>query len=276
MNGIVARYGPWAIIAGGSEGIGLCFAQRLAAAGINLILLARRMEPLEAARDSLSADYNVEVCVHPIDLTARDLEQQLDTIIGGREIGLLIYNAGAQHGAQFFVDDSLQKAQQLIQLNCHGPAVFCHKLGKPMRERGRGGIILLSSMSGLAGSAYVTAYSATKSFVIVLAEGLDAELKPFGVDVLCLVAGATDTPSMANSDIDFDSESDAGGIAPMSPEEVADEGLEQLANGPVHIAGEMNRLAADMLRADRAQAIEMLSMGAARMYNKPFPITGEE
>ena len=141
-----------------------------------------------------------------------------------------------------------------------------------MRDRGRGGIILLSSMSGLAGGAYVAAYSATKSFDIALAEGLWAELKPFGVDVLGLIAGATDTPSMSRSDIDFGS---GGNITPMKSAEVAIEGLQQLSNGPIHITGEANRAAADRLRTDRAQAVELLSSGAARMYNKPFPITAD-
>jgi short-subunit dehydrogenase len=267
------NYGPWAIIAGGSEGIGLCFAQQLAAAGIHLVLLARRQQALNDARATLTTDYDVEVRIQSIDLTAGDLEQKLDAIVEDLEIGLMIYNAGAMHGAELFVDSSLKKAQQLINLNCHGPAVFCHKLGKPMRDRARGGIILLSSVSGLAGGAYVATYAATKSFDIVFAEALWAEMKPFGVDVLCLVAGATDTPAMARSGIDFDSGSD---FPPMRPEDVAAEGLQQLANGPVHVAGDGNRAVADILRADRVQAIDLLSRGAAGMFNKPFPIAGEE
>lgn len=263
------QYGPWAIIAGGSEGIGFSFAKQLAQAGINLILLARREEALTQAQQALQQDYSVDVRVHCVDLTSPQLESQLTDITAGLEIGLMIYNAGAMHGAELFVDDSLAKAQQLINLNCHGPAVFCHLLAKPMRDRGRGGIILLSSMSGFAGGAYVAAYAATKSFDIVFAEALWAELKPFGVNVLGLVAGATDTPAMANSDIDFDSES---GVTPMQPDDVATEGLQNLSNGPIHVAGETNRAVAQMLSADRLQAIELLSMGAAGMYNKPFPV----
>ena len=272
MTDFSKKYGPWAIIAGGSEGIGLCFAQQLAAAGINLVLLARRQQALNDARATLAADHDVEVRVQSIDLTSRNLEQELEAIVEGLDIGLMIYNAGAMHGAELFVDNPLKKAQQLIDLNCHGPAVFCHTLGKSMRDRGRGGIILMSSLSGLAGGAYVAAYAATKSFDIVFAEALWAEMKPFGVDVLCLVAGATDTPSMARSNIDFDS----GDFTPMRPEDVATEGLQQLTHGPVHIAGDDNRAVAEILRADRLQAIELLSSGAASMFDKPFPITRED
>lgn len=272
MESFSSRYGPWALIAGGSEGIGFSFAQQLAAKGINLILIARRDSALADAKASLIQAYNVQVSTHAVDLTAPNLEQSLNNAIADREIGLLVYNAGAQHGAELFVEDSLEKTHQLIALNCTGPALFCHTLGKAMRNRGRGGLILLSSMSGLAGSAYVTAYSAAKAFEINLAEGLWAELKPSGVDVLCLIAGATDTPAMAQSDIDINAGSTLG-VSPMPPEEVAAEGLEQLANGPVHIAGESNRAAAEMFRSDRNQAIELLSFGAANMYGKPFPIT---
>lgn len=272
MHEMTARYGPWAVIAGGSEGIGLAFAEQLAEAGINLVLLARGIDALQAARRHLLGLFDVEVQVHSLDLTSDDLERQLNSIAAGLEIGLIIYNAGAMHGANLFMDDDLGNAQQLIRLNCMGPTVFCHTLGRPMRERGRGGIILLSSLSGLAGGAYVAAYSATKSFDLVFAEALWAELKPFGVQVLGLVAGATDTPAMARSGIDFGA---GEGFTPMAPAQVAMEGLQQLPNGPTHVAGENNRSMAELLRSDRRQAIDFLSMGAASLYHKPFPLASE-
>ncbi|HEB90663.1 MAG TPA: SDR family NAD(P)-dependent oxidoreductase, partial [Deltaproteobacteria bacterium] len=143
MGGYAERYGPWALIAGGSEGIGLSFARRLAARGIHLVLLARRRKPLEEAASLLREEYGVEVRVHAVDLSARDLDRLLDDILHGLEIGLLIYNAGATHGAGLFLDAPLDAARRLVDLNCHGPLVLCHRLGRSMRERGRGGIILL-------------------------------------------------------------------------------------------------------------------------------------
>jgi len=262
------RYGPWALIAGGSDGIGLGFAEELAGRGVNLILLARRPEGLEQARNSLLSRHDIAVHTHPVDLTAEDLGQQVDLAVGEREVGLLVYNAGAAHGASLFLDAPLEKARRLIDLNCHGPAVLCHRLGGAMRARGRGGIILMSSMSGFAGSAYTAVYSASKSFDMILAEALWAELRPFGVDVLGLVAGATETPSMVRSGVDFSD------FPPMEPNEVATEGLRQLPHGPLHIVGERNRSIVHHLRGDRAVAVERLSTGAARMYGKAFPIPG--
>lgn len=265
-NDLYKAYGPWAVIAGGSEGIGLCFAKQLATAGLNLVLLARRPEPLDAARRELCEAYPVEVRTHTLDLTAENLQGQLQEIANGLEIGLMIYNAGAAHGAGLFLDESLDRVRTLIQLNCTGPAVFCHQLGRQMRERGRGGILLMSSMSGLTGGAYVATYSATKAFDIAFAESLWGELTPHGVHVLGLIAGATDTPAMTASGLAFEA-----GQA-MDPMDVAREGLEHLPHGPVHIAGEGNRAGAEFLRgSDRRQSVALMSAGSAALYGLPVP-----
>jgi len=260
------QYGPWALIAGGSEGIGLCFARELAAAGINLVLLARRSGPLEAAREQLLADFEVDIRVHSLDLTCPDLDDQIKQITGGLEIGLLIYNAGAMHGVGQFLDEPLEKSRKVVRLNCNGPITFCHHLGTAMRERGRGGIILLSSLSGLTGGAFIATYAATKAFDITLAESLWAELHPHGVHVLGLVAGATDTPAMAASGVEFAVDQ------AMDPAEVAREGLERLAHGPLHIAGEGNRQSAEFLRGqNRRQTVAMMGAGAAALYGLTPP-----
>lgn len=265
-EGFAQQYGPWALIAGGSEGIGLCFARQLAAAGLNLVLLARRSEPLTAARDELLSEYPVQVRTHALDLSSADIDQQLAQISQGLDIGLLVYNAGAMHGVGLFLDEPLDKAQRLVALNCNSPLVFCHQLGGAMRARGRGGIILLSSLSGLTGGAFVAAYAATKAFDITLAESLWAELHPHGVHVLGLVAGATDTPAMAASGVSF-----ASGDA-MASEEVAREGLERLPHGPVHVAGEGNRAAAALIRGeDRRQSVALMSAGAAGLFGLQPP-----
>lgn len=237
------------------------------------MLLARRSEPLEAARDELLARHPVQVRIHAPDLTAADIESQLQQISAGLDIGLLVYNAGAMHGVGLFLDEPLDKARRLVNLNCVAPLVFCHQLGTAMRARGSGGIILLSSLSGLTGGAFVAAYSATKAFDITLAESLWAEFHPHGVHVLGLVAGATDTPAMAATGVNF-----APGDA-MSPDDVAREGLERLPHGPVHVAGAGNRAAAALIRGeDRRQSVALMGAGAAGLYGLQPPSlpTGED
>jgi short-subunit dehydrogenase len=135
-----------------------------------------------------------------------------------------------------------------------------------MPQRGRGGILLMSSLSGLTGGAYIAAYAATKAFDIALAESLWAELTPCGVHVLSLIAGATDTPAMSASGIVFEE-----GHA-MDPMTVAREGLANLPQGPVHIAGENNRLGAAILRGEnRRQSVTLMSAGSAGLYGLPAP-----
>ncbi|MCG3171286.1 MAG: putative oxidoreductase [Pseudomonadales bacterium] len=274
------RYGPWAFVAGGSEGIGRSFAEQLAARGLDLILTARRQAPLDEVAAAVSRTYGVRVSTHALDLTAPDLGARAAAIVGEREVGMLVYNAGATHGAGFLVDDELDKALGLVRLNCIGPLTLVHLLGSRMKERGRGGIILMSSLSALAGGGYVATYAATKSFDKVLAEGLWWELGASGVDVLGLLAGATTTPAMERSSVRFDRsdvpEANAAvqtlGIVPMSSGDVAREALEQLGQGPVWIAGERNRATAERIAATpRAEAVRLMSEASARLHGLAIP-----
>jgi short-subunit dehydrogenase len=270
------KYGPWALIAGGSEGTGKSFAALLAAQGIHLILVARNAEPLGETAAEIRGKFSVQVQTAALDLTAADLEHKVDSLCAGKDIGMLIYNAGATHGAGFFLDQPLDRAMNLVRLNCIGPVTLIHKLGNRMKQRGRGGIILMSSMSGLAGGGFVAAYGATKSFEITLAEALWFELGTVGVDVLGLIGGATRTPAMARSGAKFGSageQSSSGpNIVPMESDEVASEALAQLGKGPVWVAGENNRQSAKWLRgAPREQLVPAMSAAAAQIYGLPLP-----
>jgi uncharacterized protein len=260
------RYGPWALIAGASEGIGASFAHQIADAGVNVVLVARRPEPLEEAAEAIRAATGVEVRTLALDLTADDMIDRVASATDDLDIGLLVYNAGATHGAVRFHDEAIDLPLRLVRLNCVGPVVMCHHFGHRMAERGRGGIILLTSMSAVSGSARTVTYSASKAFDLVFAEGLWAELAPRGVNVLALVAGATRTPAMARSGALIGGEAFPG----MEPDDVAREGLANLANGPTWVAGEANRAGFDALRAlPRAEAVAWMSQGARTIYGLP-------
>ena len=279
------KYGPWALIAGGSEGIGKSFALQLAAQGLHLILVARTAAALQDTAEEIRGRYPVQVVTAALNLTSVDLEQKLDTVIAGKEVGLLVYNAGATHGAGLLLDQPLDRALNLVRLNCVGPLTLVHKLGQGMKQRGRGGVILMGSMAGFAGMGYAAAYAATKSFDMVLAEGLWFELGLVGVDVLGLVAGATETPAMqrsgmkfgqAGADIKATGPADTGAptpnLVPMEPDDVAREALEHLGKGPVWIAGARNREAAGGLRnAPREQVVRAMSAATAQLYGLSPP-----
>ena len=275
------RYGPWALIAGGSEGIGLSFATALAARGLDLLLVARRDAPLEEAAAKIRERFRVRVITQPLDLTAPGLDAAVNALTGGREVGLLVCNAGAAHGAAMLLDRPVEAALALVRLNCVAPLTLTHMLGAQMRERGRGGVILVSSMAGLAGGALIAAYAAGKAFEIALAESLWYEFGTAGVDVLGLVAGATATPAMLRSRVRFGTAADdaaraadgpATSTVPMEPDEVVREALEHLGRGPIHVAGEANRRAAQGLRsAARDAVVTAMSSAVAEMYGTPLP-----
>lgn len=261
------KYGPWALIAGASEGIGLAFAEQLAEQGINLILLSRREALLKKNAEAIEAKYSVEIHVQALDLTGPNLEVEINQIAEGREIGMMIYNAGAMHGASLFHEQSLDVAMTLVDLNCRGPLILSHALGGKMRERGRGGIILLGSLVGLGGGAYVAGYAASKAFDQVLGQSLWAELKPYGVDVMVLTAGATDTPAMVKSGVEF---GEFG--VPMESADVASEGLENLGGGPTWVPGEQNRANAAMFKQHSVEVvIDAMTQGSMMLYNLPAP-----
>lgn len=263
MSVLSDRYGPCALILGGSEGIGAAFAEQLAAEGLDLVLVARRPGPLEASAQALRDAYRVDVRTAIVDLTADDMERRLVDATDGREIGLVVYNAGATHGVPEFLDGTVEERLSLVHLNCVGPVRVAHRFGGAMVRRGRGGLIFLTSMSGVCGAARTATYSATKAFDLVLAEGLWAEWGPKGVDVLALVAGATRTPAMESSGARIGSEEFPG----MDPADVAREGLAAIGAGPTHVAGDDNRGVFDHLRSmPRVDVVAMMSQSVLTLY----------
>jgi short-subunit dehydrogenase len=261
-GGFAERYGPWALVAGGSNGIGECFARAIAERGVNIVLLARHESMLQRLAEDLQQSAGVEARVLVADLTAPDLEERVAAATADIEVGLLVYNAGAVHGVAAFHDRPVDQAVGLVALNCLGPVLLAHRFGGPMRARGRGGIVLLGSLISFAGSALVATYSATKAFDRILAEGLWRELRPHGVDVLGVVAGATRTPSMLASNELFASRGDL-----MDPDEVARGALAALGRGPIYVPGKGNRAAAHgMSPVSRVGLVNAMSRATAELY----------
>ncbi|MGZ9886445.1 SDR family NAD(P)-dependent oxidoreductase [Rhodococcus ruber] len=228
----VKQYGPWAVIAGGSEGVGAAFADELSKAGLNLVLVARKPGPLEETAEKVRGN-GVEVRTLALDLLADDAVEQLRRATDDVEVGLLIFNAGANSYGHEFVSGDLDGFRGVITLNIDRQLELSHLFGAKMKERGRGGIMLLGSLAGYMGSEHQSIYAASKAFSRVFAESLWLELAPHGVHVVELVLGVTRTPAMIRAGLNFD----IPGMLVAEPEEVAREGLEHLTDGPVWVAG---------------------------------------
>lgn len=235
MNDFARTYGPWAVIAGASEGIGAAFATALAARGVKLVLIARRLPELEAFAATLATESH---CVS-LDM-ASDFSAALEDACAGREVGLAIYNAAfAPEGA--FADDNLADLERAVAVNCLAPVAFAHAFALPMKQRGRGGIIFMSSLAGFQGSPGIAVYSATKAFNLVLGEALWKELGKAGVHVLVCCAGAVRTPSYIRS-------GRARAPGQLEPHAVAEDTLRALGRGPSIIPGRFNRFASFVTR----------------------------
>lgn len=186
------RYGPRAAVLGAGQGIGRAFANRIAARGLDLLLVdVDRAALSEVAAETQAA--GVEVACEVIDLGGSDAASRLATAAREHEIGLAVYTA-VRSLVGPFLDEEPSRHRAAVDVNCTGVLLACHAFGAAMRERGRGGLVLLSSLAGLQGTGHVAAYSAAKAFDVALAEALWWELGEHGVHVLGLLAGSTDTP----------------------------------------------------------------------------------
>jgi uncharacterized protein len=192
----IKKYGPWAVITGGSDGTGAAYAREVAASGINLFLIARRAGPLEALASELRAAHRVEIETMVQDLNDPNAAEAIIAQVGTREVGLYVSNAGASSDHGTFMDKPLASHLDLITRNVLVPTKLAHDFGGKMAARGRGGIVIMSSGAGMGGQAGVASYSAVKAYQMNLGEALWAELKPVGVDVIVIAAPIMETPTL--------------------------------------------------------------------------------
>lgn len=258
------RYGPWAVIAGGSEGVGAAFALRLAAAGVNLILVARKAQPLaETAEQARS--FGIEVRTLAADLLDPATADAICDLAADVEVGLFVFNAGANSYGAEFVDGDLAGFQGVIDLNIGVMMRLTQHFGKRLKDRGRGGLLLVGSLAGYLGQPQIGVYSAAKAFDRIFAEGLWAELEPHGVDVLHLVLGVTRTPAMERAGLRMD----LPGLNVAEPDDVAREGLAHLVDGPVWIAAGNEAAAQARSGSDRAGLVRAAVAATRRLVPAP-------
>ena len=251
------RYGPRALVAGGAVGMGAEYCRQIAAMGLDLLILDRDESALDATASELrAAPGAVDIVTAVVDL-AQPHERLLAAVrgaVGDLEIGLLVANA-AWSPVGPFLDSDLTALLTAIDINCRAPVVLVHELGARMATRGRGGIIIMSSLAAETGAAQVALYSATKAFDLVLAEGLWYELRDRGVDVVAIRPGSTRTPGWQSSQ---PASGDLKGV--MEPADVVRDALAALGTTPSISAGPANRAAEAMFRSmTRRDVIELMS-----------------
>jgi uncharacterized protein len=258
------RYGATAMVAGASEGIGGAFATYLAREGFDLVLIARRIQPLQQLAGKLESTYNIKVTCIACDLSDVDPVPRILEKLNGMEINLLVYNA-VQSYIGPFTGNSPANHMQMARLNMITPLNMIHRFGEKMLVKGRGGIVLMASLAGFQGSGFLAMYAATKAFNRILGESLWFEWKGSGVDIIACCAGATSTPNFKNTNPEKSSF-----FAPriLSPDEIPVECFRKLGKQPSCITGRGNRIASFIMQRilPRKTAINIMGETTKKMY----------
>ena len=229
-------YGPWAVVTGASSGIGEQFAHQLAAAGLNVVLVARRADRIQRIAAEIAENYGIEVEAVVLDLATPDFLEPLLAACVGRDVGLLVSNAGVGLKGPH-AEISPERLNKMLDLNCRAPMLLARSFAPRLIERERGGFIFTGSIEARQGFPYSAAYAATKAFVQSFGESLWVEFGAQGIDVLVVNPGPTDTEALPLQGMDASS---MKGLMP--PGAVAAHALAQLGRGPVTVPGRLNRV----------------------------------
>ncbi|MGB8332282.1 MAG: SDR family oxidoreductase [Polyangiales bacterium] len=241
MGDLAKRYGPWAVVTGASAGIGAEFARRVAEHGINVVLVARRRDRLEELASTIEDTYRVEARVAPVDLASRGFVEALQPVLADIEVGLLVNSAGFGSSGPFLdMDPAVQES--MINLNCRAPVLLTHEIVQGMRERGRGAVIFVSSVSGFCAARGMANYNATKAYDLLFAEGLAEELRPYGVDVQALCPGGTVSEFQQVAGLDVGKFGPFARLMFASPSYVVSTSLRALGRRVTVVPGILNKL----------------------------------
>ena len=224
------RYGAWALIAGGSDGLGAAFADDLAARGMNCLLVARREAPLAALAERLRQAHGVDARTLSLDLGLPDAAARLEEATAGLDLGVVVFNAGAEDSGTFFADEPFARWQAILQRNVMVLTEALHRFAIRFRAQGRGGLVIVGSEAAFGGGARGALYTASKGYALNLGESLWAELAPHGVDVLTLLFKISDTPTLRTVLARKGIPIEAVGATP--PEALAKATLDALPHGP--------------------------------------------
>ena len=234
MNKFTRKYGKWTLITGASKGIGLEFSRQIAAQELNVVLVARSENSLLQLASSIESDYPVKTRIVTADLTEVDGIARLLEATADLDIGLLVNNAGREDSGPFLripIDDSIKT----IDLNIKVPLQLTRHFAAKMQARGKGGILIMSSIVAFQGVPNIANYAASKAYDLVFAEGIAAELKVSNIDVLSVNPGFTQ--SELSPDINFDGLP----VKPMSADIVVRAALNDLGKSRVSVPGLVNK-----------------------------------
>lgn len=237
------KYGPWALVTGATSGIGEAISHQLAAKGLNIILVARKKDELEAKSSVLKTKYNVDVHIVSADLATKAGIEAVKTSTKELSVGLLAIAAGLEVNGAFEKNDILQELK-VVQININATLQLTHHFSESMVKNGKGGIIMVASLSGHMPNPYFANYAGTKAYILNFGASLYGELKPKGVDVTVLSPGLTNTPMATSTGVDWSKTP----MQALSPEKVAQTAIDALGKKFLAIPGAKNKMMAAMAK----------------------------
>tara|TARA_R110000782_G_scaffold18459_5_gene50782 strand:- start:1478 stop:2272 length:795 start_codon:yes stop_codon:yes gene_type:complete len=233
MKNFKEAYGDWALVTGASSGIGEVFSRKLAAVGMNVVLVARRKDRLSKIAKELNDAHHIQTRIVCADLSNEEETKGVVAAVADLEIGLLVNNAGILNTGNF-LDNNLEDEIRLINTNCKSYIILTHGLGNKMRERNRGALIFLSSLTAVSAISRWANYAASKGFDLQFAEAIDAELKDYNIDVMALCPGLTHTELVKISKFN--------NPMTMNADVVVDIALKKLGKTNLVVPGLMNKI----------------------------------
>jgi len=238
-----------AVVTGASTGIGLELARECAKNGFDLIIAANEHDIAGAADELRREGGRVEMV--EADLSTIEGVDQLYGKINGRSVDALLANAGRGLG-KAFLDQDFKEARYVIDTNVTGTVYLIHKVGRDMRARGQGRILITGSIAGFMPGSYQAVYNGSKAFLDSFSYAIREELKDSGVTVTCLMPGATETEFFRRADM---LDTKVGTEKKDDPADVAKDGFKAMMNGEGGVvSGWQNKLqaaAAHVLPAER-------------------------
>jgi short-subunit dehydrogenase len=228
---------PLAVVTGASSGIGYELARLCAGNGYDLLIAADEPQVENAAETLRSLGADVQSVL--ADLADPDGVDRLYAAAQGRPIEALLANAGRGLGGAF-LDQDLDEIQHVIDTNVSGTVRLIHHVGRELRDRGRGRILITGSIAGYIPGTFSAVYNGTKAFDDNFAIALRAELKDTGVTVTCLIPGATETEFFERAGM---TDTRVGQQEKDDPADVARAGFEAMQRGEADVvAGFSNKV----------------------------------
>lgn len=254
------KYGEWGIILGATEGVGKAFCEKIAAGGMNVVMVGRREQMLNELGEDIKKRYGVNYKVVCADFSLPDAAEKVFAATEGLDMGFMSYVA-CLHSFGKIQDTPWEKHEAMINVNVITFMKCFYHYMKIFTAQDRGAVINVSSKTALASSPWNGQYGAGKAYILKMTEAVAGETEKTNVDVMCITLGTTLTPSLLRN-LPGGPDGERAMQRAQTPEEVVDEAFEKLGKELSVITGDFNKQEVHDWRANHTQDEYIRHMGS--------------